>query len=110
MFEALMVDSLIGLVARLTVKCRAFKKHFETSQNNGTASKPMTNERLCVHGFQLAQLVWPPVVLRDGSWLMAWSEQVIHREFNALSGGKKPLMNSFLRLSASGHSLSFPGM
>ena len=51
----------------------------------------MTNERLCVHGFQLAQLVWPPVELGDASWLMAWSEQVTHREFNALFGREETL-------------------
>ena len=44
----------------------------------------MGNLRVYVHGFQLARLVWPPVVLGDASWLVTWSEQVIHTEFNAL--------------------------
>ena len=44
----------------------------------------MGQQRVYVHGFQLARLVWPPVVLGDASWLVTWSEQVIHREFNAL--------------------------
>ena len=39
---------------------------------------------LCAHRFQLAKLVWPPLVLGDSHRLMAEAEQVVYRKFNAL--------------------------
>ena len=47
-------------------------------------AKAMKNQRLCIHGFQLAKLVWSSVVLGDAHRLMTWTEQAVHREFNAL--------------------------
>ena len=38
-----------------------------------------------------------------------WAEQVVTENSMHYSGGKTPLMYSFLRLSASAHSLSIPG-
>ena len=35
----------------------------------------MATQRLYALGFQLAKLVWPPVVLGDVSWLMTWPKQ-----------------------------------
>ena len=55
----------------------------------------MRNQSLCAHGFQLAKLVWPPVVLGDASWLMTWSKQAIHREFNALFR-REEILDEFL--------------
>ena len=44
----------------------------------------MKNQCLSAPGFESAKLVWPFVVLGDASRLMPWSEQLIHREFDAL--------------------------
>ena len=59
-------------------------------------SKPMDNQCLSAHGFQSAQLVWPPVVLGEASWLVTWSQQVIHREFNALFRREETLDEFFV--------------
>ena len=44
----------------------------------------MRNQCLSAPRFESAKLVWPFVVLGDASRLMPWSEQLIHREFDAL--------------------------
>ena len=51
----------------------------------------MRNQRLCIHGFQLAKLVWPSVVLGDAHRFMTGAGQVVHREFNALFRREKTL-------------------
>ena len=47
------------------------------------AAKAMRNRRLCIHGFQLAKLVWSSVVFGDAHRFMTRAEQVVHGEFNA---------------------------
>ena len=62
--------NLVRLAVRL---CAYVVRSTHTSPREKT-SKAMRNQRLCVHGFQLAKLVWPPVVLRDANRFMTGAE------------------------------------
>ena len=67
----------------LSVNAVRFKTPRDFAKQGKPRQKPWgTGVCACVD-FQLAKLVWPPFVLGDASWLVTWSEQVIHREFNA---------------------------
>ena len=75
----------------------------------GKSFKSWGNQCLPVHAFQLAKLVWPPLVLWDLHRLMSGSEKSFRQNSMRCASGKKPLIESLVWQSASALSLWIPG-